>query len=164
MIEKIRNITNKKQFHIMVIVLIILILLFFLLFTILRYNVEGEKNMPFMLTKISVISQSLGEDKEKEGMKWAFNVNETNDIYLYIEKNPNYEKQELIKSIEIDSISIEKMPNIGETKFYKPDAEDVNIMFKNTEQNEITNIEYLGDTRNRFKKLKNFKSRRISGI
>ena len=146
------------------IIVIIAVILFIVGMLILRYNVEGETNMPFELTKITIVSSQEGADKTATDTRWAFDIYQTNDIYLYIEKNPNYEKQELIKSIEIDSISIEKMPNIGETKFYKPDAEDVNIMFKNTEQNEITNIEYLGDTRNRFKKLKNFKSRRISGI
>ncbi len=154
MIEKIRKITSKKQFHIIVIILIILILLFFLAFTILRYNVEGEKNMSFTLTKISVISQSLGDDKQVEGMRWAFDVNETNDIYIYIEKNPDYEKEELIKSISIESLSVENAPLKGETKFYKPEAQDVNLMFKNSEENEISNLEYTGDIESDIKNLK----------
>lgn len=154
MIEKIKKITSKKQFHIIVIILIILFLLFFLALTILRYNVEGEKNMPFLLTKISVISQSIGSDKQVEGMKWAFDVNQTNDIYIYIEKNPNYEEEELIKSITIDSLALEKSPMQGETKFYKPEVQDVNMMFKNTEENETNNIEYLGDIESDIKNLK----------
>ena len=54
--ERIRTMMNKKAFHIVVIIVIIAAILFFLGITILKYNVEGETNMPISLTKISVIS------------------------------------------------------------------------------------------------------------
>ena len=62
MLDRLKRITNSKSFHIVVIIVIITIILFTAGLIILKYNVEGETNMPFDLTKISVISTS--EDRK----------------------------------------------------------------------------------------------------
>ena len=62
--EKIRNLVNKRYFHVCMTILIIVVILFIVGMLILRYNVEGETNMPFNLTKITVISSSEGIDKD----------------------------------------------------------------------------------------------------
>ena len=85
MIRFFRDIKNHKAFHFAIFLIIIVIILFFLGVIVLRYNVEGETNMPFVLTKISVVSQSEGADIESQGTRWAFDVNENNDIYIYID-------------------------------------------------------------------------------
>ena len=121
---------------------------------ILKYNVEGETNMPFVLSKISIISQSLGTDKTVEGMRWAFDVNETNDIYLYIDKNEGNNQEELIKSVKIDSMNVNIAPTIGQTNFYKPDITDVNLFFKDSAENVINSLEYAGDVESDIKNLK----------
>ena len=51
MIGKFKNIVTKKYFHIVVIISIVFIFLFGLGIIILKYNVEGETNMPFELQK-----------------------------------------------------------------------------------------------------------------
>lgn len=152
--DKIKALVSNKLFHLVVIIVIIVAILFFLGITILRYNVEGETNMPFVLSKISIISQSLGTDKTVEGMRWAFDVNETNDIYLYIDKNDENSQEELIKSVSIDSINTNTKPTVGQTNFYKPDATDVNMFFKDSPENAITGLEYTGDTKSDIKNLK----------
>ena len=152
--EKLRALVSNKMFHLVVIIVIIVAILFFLGITILRYNVEGETNMPFVLSKISVISQSLGTDKTVEGMRWAFDVNETNDIYLYIDKNEGNNQEELIKSVKIDSININTAPAVGQTNFYKPDVTDVNLFFKDSAENVINSLEYAGDVESDIKNLK----------
>ena len=86
MLDKIKNLVNKRAFHVIIMVSIIFILLVFVGFVMLRYSVEGEKNMPFELTKISIISSSEGIDKKETDSKWDFNINQFNDIYLYIDK------------------------------------------------------------------------------
>ena len=73
----------------------------------LNYNEKGEINMPFNLTKISIISTSEGIDKVSEGNKWAFDINQNNDIYLYISKNENYSKSDSIKSIVLDNFNVD---------------------------------------------------------
>lgn len=152
--EKLKKIVSNKLFHLVVIIVIIVAILFFLGITILRYNVEGETNMPFVLSKISIISQSIGTDKTVEGMKWAFDVNETNDIYLYIDKNSENNQEELIKSVSIDSINVNTEPVKGKVNFYKPETADTNMIFKNSTENIITNLEYIGDTKSDMKNLK----------
>lgn len=156
MIEKIKNITNRKMFHLAMVIVIIAVILFFSGIIILRYNVEGETNMPFVLNKISVISQVDGEEKEVTDANnhFAFNVFENNDIYVYIEKNENYDKEELIKSVVINNISLETAPQMGITKFYHPEVEEVDMMFKNSAENETNSIEYIGDIKSDLKNMK----------
>ena len=156
MIEKIRNITNRKMFHLAMVIVIIAVILFFSGIIILRYNVEGETNMPFVLNKISVISQVDGEEKEVTDANnhFAFNVFENNDIYVYIEKNENYDKEELIKSVVINNISLETPPQMGITKFYHPEVAEVDTMFKNSAENETNSIEYVGDIQSDLKNMK----------
>lgn len=156
MIEKIKNITNRKMFHLAMVIVIIAVILFLSGIIILRYNVEGETNMPFVLNKISVISQVDGEEKEVTDANnhFAFNVFENNDIYVYIEKNENYDKEELIKSVVINNISLETSPQMGITKFYHPEVEEVDMMFKNSAENETNSIEYIGDIKSDLKNMK----------
>ncbi len=120
--EKIKSIMSKKTFHICMIIVIIAIILFVLGIIILRYNVEGEIDMPFKLTKITLISSSEGIDKESGENKWAFDINQNNDIYLYIEKNKEYTKQEAIKSIVVDNIMVQKEKDKGMINFYQPNT------------------------------------------
>ena len=156
MIEKIRRITNTKIFHLVMVIVIITVILFFSGIIILRYNVEGETNMPFELTKISVISQVDGEEKEVTNANnhFAFNVFENNDIYLYIDKNENYDQEETIKSIIVNNISLETAPQIGIAKFYHPDAVEVETIFKNSVENECNSVEYVGEVQSDLKNMK----------
>lgn len=153
MIDKIKEITNKKTFHIIIMIVMITVILFITGIIILKYNVEGETNMPFNLSKISIVSSGEGIDKELVDTKWAFDVYQSNDIYLYIEKNKNYSKSEAIKSINIENIKIESK-NSGNIKIYKPASQTENSIFKNTEENIVENIEYLGDMETNLATLK----------
>ena len=153
MLEKLRGLTNKKYFHIVMIIVIIAIILFVLGIVVLRYHVEGETNMPFQLSKISIISSSEGIDKEAIDTRWAFDVYQSNDVFLYIDKNEGYGKTEAIKSVIIDNIQIEskKKDNIN---IYKPDAQEEKLIFKNKEENVVQSIEYTGDMESNLKQLK----------
>lgn len=153
MLERLRGITRKKYFHTVMIIVIIFAVLFALGIIVLKYNVEGETNMPFKLSKISVISSSEGIDKEAENIKWAFDLYQSNDVFLYIDKNDNYKKTEAIKSIKIDNIQIDsnKKENI---RIYKPDSQDEKLIFKNKDENIVESIEYLGAMESNLKQLK----------
>ena len=153
MIEKLRGITNKKWFHLVIISVIIVILLFLLGVTILKYNEEGETNMPFEITKISIISTGEGIDKQSQDHKWAFDINQNNDIYIYLEKNEEYGKTETIKKIIIDNFNVEKKNKNGEVKIYKPDSASEQQIFTSKEENVVNSIEYVGTTNSDFKNL-----------
>src|SRR5699024_6850411 len=121
MIDKLKRLTSTKSFHLCMIIVIIAVILFIVGMLILRYNVEGETNMPFELTKITIVSSQEVADKTATDTRWAFDIYQTNDIYLYIDKNAQYEKQETIQSIKIAHFNIEAQ-NKENIKIYKPDA------------------------------------------
>lgn len=152
--EKIKELVNKKSFHIIVLTVIVLTLLFILGITILDYNENGEKNIPFNVTKISLISTSEGIDKVSEGNKWAFDINQNNDIYIYIEKNENYNKVDTIENVVLDNFKLNRQKEIGETKIFKPDATSENLIFTNKEENVENSITYVAGTESKFKDLK----------
>lgn len=154
MLDKIKRFTKTKMFHLCMVIVIIAVILFAVGIIALRYAVEGETNMPFELSKITVISSSEGKDKTVEGSKWAFDINQNNDIYLYIEKNDNSNKQEIIKEIEINNIKIEKNTEKGEIKIYKPTTAEEATIFSNKEENEIQSIIYTGDLQSDLKQQK----------
>lgn len=153
--EKIKYITSRKSFHICMIIIIIVIILFVAGIMVLRYQVEGETNMPFEITKITLISTSDGTDKNQEGdsTNWAFDINQNNDIYIYVEKNENYKKEEAIRSIVIDNLNVQRNKELGTVKFYRPNVSDAGGNFSNTEENEINNIEYTGGMESDIKNL-----------
>lgn len=152
--EKIRSFMNTKAFHMCMVIIIIAIILFVLGIIILKYNVEGEKNMPFNLNKITVISSSEGVDKESGENKWAFDINQNNDLYLYIEKNSNFGKQEAIKTVLIDNINVTKNSQKGTISFYRPNTLENGGTFSNSDENRVEKIEYEGDMQSSLKDLK----------
>ena len=151
--EKIQQIINTKQFHIMMVLFIIFAILFVRGVTSLKYNVEGEGNLPFYVSKISIISNVEGNDIEDSTNKWNLQVNQNNDIYVYIEKNDQYNKTEIIESVKIDNIKINKENNTGKVKIYKP-VIDEKRMFINKVENEVNEIIYNGDLESNVKEQK----------
>lgn len=144
---------NKKIFHRIAIVLIIFVIICIAGIFALRYQVEGESNMPFKITKISIIESVEGVESKTSEEKWNFDVNQNNDIYIYIEKNEGYGKTEIIDTIEIKDITIDRKSESGEVRIYKPVA-DEKRMFKNQKENEITELTYKGELESNIKEQK----------
>lgn len=144
---------DKKILHIIVIITIIFVILCIAGILILRYQVEGERNMPFKITKISIVGSVEGTQVEGATEKWKLNVNQNNDIYIYIEKNSNYGKTEIIEEVEINNININKQNEKGEIKLYKP-VVDEKRMYINTPENEISSIIYKGELQSNIKEQK----------
>lgn len=152
--EKIQQIINTKQFHIIMVLLIIFAILFVVGVISLKYNVEGEGNLPFYVSKISIISNVEGVDAEDSTNKWNLKVNQNNDIYLYIKKNDNYKDTEIIENVKLNNFIIEQNSKIGEIKLLKPDSNVESIIFKNIAENETDSIEYIGDMDSSIKEMK----------
>ena len=144
---------NKKIFHIIMITAIVFVILCVTGILILRYQVEGELNMPFKITKISIVESVEGNAIQGATEKWNLNVNQNNDIYIYIEKNSNYGKTEIIEEVEINNIVINKQKEKGELKLYKP-VVDEKRMFINSAENEINGITYRGELESNIKEQK----------
>ena len=144
---------NEKIFHVIAIIGIIFVILCIGGILVLRYHVEGESNMPFKITKISLVESVEGNAVEGATEKWNLNVNQNNDIYVYIEKNSSYGKTEIIQEVEINNIKMNKQIEKGETKLYKP-VRDEKRMFTNSAENEITGITYIGELESNIKEQK----------
>ena len=144
---------GKKIFHICMIIAIIVAIFLGVGILMLRYQAEGETNLPFEITKIAIISSVDGINNPNAESPWNITVNQNNDVYLYIDKNKDYNKTEAIDTIIIDNISINKEVQKGEMHIYKP-AESDKELFKNTEENLIEQITYTGDLESNIKELK----------
>lgn len=152
--ERIKKITNTRQFHICMVAVIIVAIIFVSGVTALKYNVEGESTPPFNISKMSIISNVDGIDVEDSGNKWNLSVNQNNDIYLYIKKNEKYKYTETIESVVFDNFNIIQKPKVGQVKLFRPDENMDSAIFKNNEENETNCIEFKGDTDSSIKDMK----------
>lgn len=143
---------SKKIFNLCIIIVIIVFIFFTALILVLKYKENGETNMPFRLSKISVISTVDGKDMEDDSNRWNLNVIQNNDIYLYFSKNENYKKTETIKNITINNIQIES-PKTGEISIYRP-SQNENAITKNIDENIASEIVYVGDKQTNIRELK----------
>lgn len=141
--EKIKYLMNKKSFHFSVIMIMIVIILFILGLIVLKYNVEGETNMPFTISKITILSSVEGVDQENPEARWDFSINQNNDIYLYMDKNDNYGKVEAIDSIRVDNFNVQKQNALGETKIFKLEGNPEESILKTKEDNHTDYIEFI---------------------
>lgn len=138
-----------KSAYITVIILIIAVIALL----ILKYDVEGEKNMPFKLSSIIIKSSAEGyQEEENKNYKWDVEILQNNEIYLNIEKNKNYKETELIENIIIENIEISQKPEVGEIKLYK--MSEKNVFTYNDEYEIKGKIEYTGDLTTNLNDLK----------
>ena len=153
-----RKLFKTRVFHVCVVLLIIAAIVAFGYVKIKEYDVEGEKDMPFEVDKISVISSVSGTNVEGEQAgtaRWNLNISQNNDFYIYIEKNENYNGriQETIESVTIDNIEIEKNIDKGQDKIYRPDEKSEKDLFKNVPENEIDKVVYKGESESKVKSM-----------
>ena len=143
---------SKKIFHMCMIIVIIVVIVFTALILVLKYKENGETNMPFNLSKMTIISTIDGKDIEDNEHRWNLDVTQNNDIYMYISKNDNYKKTETIKNITINNIQIEN-PEIGEITIYRP-SQNENAITKNIDENISNEIVFNGDKQTNVRELK----------
>ena len=121
---------NKKvqRIKFIIAVIVVLIALIFVGISIYSYSKNGEKNMPFELSKIIVVSTARKYESEDaqpielNGAIWNFNVVQNND--MYIELKNNAKEDEKIKNIKISNIQVVQSPNKGLIKTYMPNSLD----------------------------------------
>ena len=90
----------------------------------IKYYVEGETDMPFTLSKITIVSTAEGVQNEGAQEKWNLSIFQNNDIYFSIEKNENNKEEAIIDSISIENIQVIENPKIGQVKTYMPNSSD----------------------------------------
>ena len=108
---------NKKEAIKKAIAISVLILLITIVgFITIKYEIEGETNLPFKLSKIMIISTADGIAKDEQ----TISITQSNDLYFYIEKNQNYNEESMIENVSIENIKIMSAPKKGKVEFYRP--------------------------------------------
>ncbi len=138
---------------------LIIIVFVSVLAIMLKYENEGEKDMPFILSEILVISSAEEYEKAENpnGYKWNMNINQYNDIYINIKKANNTKKPTYIKNISIENLKINApedakiiayMPNNDEKKIFKYDDEhkvEGNLTYNVGEKSDYTKLEITNE-------------------
>lgn len=115
---------KKEKIKACIAITIIILALLITGIIIMKYEVEGKTNMPFTLSKITIVSTAEGSENEGTEDKWNLSIFQNNDIYFSIEKNENNKEDEIIESISIENIQIIENPKVGQIKTYMPNSSD----------------------------------------
>lgn len=122
----------------------IIIFVMVVAFIRVKYEVEGEKTLPYSISKIFVVSTVEGTPTDDGQNIWNIKVKQANDLYFYIEKSESTE--ETIKKITIENFNITKAPQKGKLSLLRPTG-DLDKLYTNSEQNYLdSNITYTGST------------------
>ena len=119
------------------------IIILFVVLIILKYQVEGEKDLPYKLSKILLVSTVDGKSNTDSENLWNIDITQTNDIFIYInDKNEN--QKETIKEVSLENFQIIEAPKKGDIQILRPTA-DLDNLYTNSVQNYLEDkIVYQG--------------------
>ncbi len=133
---------KKNLFKKYLFVSFIVIVLMVVISIMIKYYVEGEKNLPFSLTKILLISTVDGKQIDDPNNIWNVDVTQVNDIYIYIDKT--IDDSQTIKEIKLENFVINKLPKKGKLKLLRPTG-DLPNLYTHSEQDYLKDgITFLG--------------------
>lgn len=125
-------------------IIFLLIMIGIVIFIIKKYEVEGEKTLPFNIEKILIVSNVDGKRNEDQSNIWNINLSEYNDVYIYINEENNISEDITIKDITLDNFTIQSKPIKGALKLYRPTGE-LNNLYTYSEQDYLaSNLTYTG--------------------
>jgi hypothetical protein len=135
------NILKKCLFFAAIAIVVALVI-----FTMVKYGEEGEKEMPFYISKILLISTVDGEKVDDDKNIWNINVTQVNDAYIYIEESEkNVGSKVTIQSVSLENFVINEAPSRGNIKILRPTG-DMPTLYKNSSDNYLdSSILYMGD-------------------
>lgn len=135
----------KNIFHLCISIFFIIIAISIAGVLGLKYKVEGEKSMPFEISKIMVVSTVEGVEKTTSDAKWDFALMQNNDIYINVEKNEKTNKSEIIDKIIIENIMPVQPPQKGIVKIFKPTTKGEKTIYTYNDEDVVANkLEYKG--------------------
>ena len=140
------NILKKCVFSIVICVLLMIV------FSIMvRYEVEGEKKLPFSIKRIFLVSTVDGDIVEDTQNIWNIGVTQVNDVYIYINKTS--EEDTTIKSITLNNFIVNKSPQKGKLKLLRPTGDFPNLYSSSNQDYLNDSITYFGGTIDDMKSL-----------
>ena len=144
--------STKKILHICIIITIIVAIIFTALILILRYGEKGEINVPFEISKVTIISTVDAQDIEDKNHIWNKNVCQNNDIYIDIKKNDNYLKKSIIEKVVVNNFEVIGKPQKGNIITYKPSTSEL-ASFENKTDYEVSELVFNGEQSTDLQKL-----------
>ena len=131
--------------------IITLAVIFLLVILIMaRYEEVGEKEIPFSISKILLVSSVDGKTKDNPENIWDIEISQVNDVYVYIDRNEKSEET-------IKSVSFENFQNIlnGESNFkvYRPTGDLEKLYTYSEEDYKNSSINFLGAVKDDMKNL-----------
>lgn len=112
--------SKKRTIHIYIIIFILVMIILIAATLMFKYYVEGEKNLPFNLKKINVISTAESALNQDEEGNWHAKILQKNDVFFAIEKNSNYKKEEAIRTVIFENFQIIKSNQNMIVNIYRP--------------------------------------------
>ena len=100
---------KRRAIEISGIIIVIAIILTAIGVILLKYNVEGETDLPYVIKQMVIISTANGKNEFTEDSvnRWHVDVYQNTDIYFDIERNDEHKLSDSIKSIMIENIQID---------------------------------------------------------
>lgn len=133
---------KQKIFKRCAFIAVVVILITIALTIMLKYEVEGEQSLPYAIDKILMVSTVDGDFVDDSEHIWNINVTEINDLYMYISQSK--ETEETIKQITIENFNLDKKPQKGNVKIYRPTS-DLDNLYTYSEQDYLNDkIVYTG--------------------
>ena len=102
---------KKEIFKKCIFLFCLMILLMIVISMMVRYEVEGEKKLPYQLSKILVVSTVEGTPIDDGQNIWNISLKQVNDLYFYFGKESVTD--ETIKQITLQNFTITKAPQKG---------------------------------------------------
>ena len=110
----------------------------------IKYEVEGEKTLPYSISKILLVSTVDGNDLGNNSPEniWNIGVTQVNDLYIYIDQT--METDAVIKEVKFENFRIIEVPQVGKIKLLRPTGEISNL-YSYSEQDFLnSSITYTG--------------------
>ena len=104
----------KSLFKRIIIIAIITSVILFVSYVMLKYNVEGEKKLPFSINKILIVSTVDGQANDDPENYWNIDIEQVNDVYIYIDKT--IEDEQTIQEIKLENFNLVQNPSKGKIK------------------------------------------------
>ena len=101
---------------------IVILLIITAIIVTFKYNIEGETNMPFKLSKIVIGSMVVSSDNILDTDGLENDIVQNNGIYFEIKKNDNYKNTAVIDNVEFANIQITSAPKKGTIKTFIPNT------------------------------------------
>ena len=135
--------TNKKK--IILISLLVIIIVTTIVVSgmqLLKYNVEGEKKLPFKLDNMLIVSTADGIGRKDTESRWDLSVLQNNDIYIEIKDIVDNKRSDSLKKVTLENFAITNGPVKGQPKIYHP-VNDKDLIYIYKDENlALNSIEY----------------------